>query len=118
MMKRVTMLQNGEVLAKFPSMTHAAMLVEKADRGHISKVVNGYEDRAGGFGWELTDCLDDVGFQSIYQYDLAGNLLAVYTDEFIAAEILGIRVDRLEKVRYNRGNKAKIGEFVFRTHLV
>jgi len=89
--------KNGELLAKYASITEAAYWSE-TQVAHIGKVANGKRKTAGGFIWKNAPAAlspltaREVG---IRQTDTDGNLVAVYATPEFAATMTDISAKRI-----------------------
>ena len=89
--------KNGELLAKYASITEAAYWSD-AQVAHIGKVANGKRKTAGGFIWKTAPAALSpltTSTKGVRQTDAAGKLVAVYATPEIAATMTTISAKRI-----------------------
>lgn len=84
----------GKILARFPSVRHANMIVPHADQSHIRKVCRGDRNQAGGFSWRYIQRFSEnrlvARIRGIRQYNADNELIGLYANATVAAELTGI----------------------------
>jgi len=91
--------KNGELLAKYASITEAAYWSE-TQVAHIGKVASGKRKTAGGFIWKNAPAaLSPLTARTlgVRQTDLDGNIVAVYSTPEFAAKMTAISAKRITK---------------------
>jgi len=101
--------KNGELLAKYASLTEAAYWSE-AQVAHIGKVANGKRKTAGGFIWKNVGKTALTPFTTrtvgVRQTDEDGNIVAVYATPEIAATMTSISAKRITKAMTSKRKTA------------
>ena len=98
--KAVAQYLDGVLVAKYPSIATASLLTE-TQSAHIGKVAGGLRKTAGGSAWKFTRFDGQLAKTTtgLKQMDaITGEVLAIFRDETIASEVLGISVKQIVRV--------------------
>ena len=95
----VSQIDGKNVIAKYASMALAEEMTN-ASSAHISKVVRGIRNTAGGYKWKRTSKVNSISSKNpgINMLDEYGNVIASFADVNVASSITEIPVHRINAV--------------------
>lgn len=109
-MKPVNQYDGGRLVARYRSLTDASLLSE-AQSAHIGKVASGLRETAGGFAWKFARKFSSgltPNAPGIKQIDTdLGEVIAVYRDIDVAAEMTGFTKSEISRVLKKSGRTVR-----------